>query len=381
MRVAIVSGILHPKFGGPASVVAAHARALSKHAQVEVLGVSGASDEPGIRSRVPHAKLFPAAFPQRWFRGRGLLRALDELAGRFDILHAHMLWDYPVLATWLASRHTGTPFVVTPHGSVAEAWRYSSAHKRIYRMLFGERILRDAACVHVLTERERSAVALFCSGARTQVIPNGLEPSAFGDYRNDTSSNGTRPQVLFLGRIAQHKGLEMLVRAWCAVAPERRSGWSLVLAGPDYRGEAEAIRAVAAQDGTRDSVRFVGFVDGEEKRRLLRESAFLALPSRSEALSMVMLEAAAAGLPTVYSVGCGFPELAAAGGGWEVEMTERDWTKALGRLIALPAAARDAMAVTALRFAHAQFEIDSVAQRLLTMYTDCVRRRNPRSAR
>lgn len=195
------------------------------------------------------------------------------------------------------------------------------------------------------------------------------------------SPQGSPPsQILYLGRIAQHKGLEMLVRAWCAIAPERRCGWSLVLAGPDYRGESAAIRALAAKDRARDSIRFVGFVDGENKRRLLCGSACLALPSKSEALSMVMLEAAAAGLPTIYSVGCGFPELAATGGGWEVER-DSDWTSALERLIVLPTAARDAMGRAALRFAHARFEIDSIAQQLLTMYADCVRRRETRSQR
>jgi glycosyltransferase involved in cell wall biosynthesis len=374
MRVAIISGILHPRYGGPSSVVAAHARALSKRAEVEVFGVARADEELGIHARLPNAKLFPAAFPARWFRGRGLLRALCREAKRFDILHAHMLWDYPVFATWLASRRTGVPFVVTPHGSVSESWRYSAAHKMVYRRIFVERLLRDAACVHVLTEKERAALLLFCASIRTCVVPNGLEPSAFWDFQRETASiEKPSSQILYLGRIAQHKGLEMLIRAWCAIDLERRRGWSLVLAGPDYRGEAEAIRALAAQDRAKNSVRFVGFVEGEAKRKLLQGSACLALPSKSEALSMVMLEAAAARVPVIYSVGCGFPELASAGGGWEVSMAEQDWTSALEKIIGLPPLDRDRTGEAALRFAHERFEIDLVAQQLLTMYADCVK--------
>jgi hypothetical protein len=96
LRVGIITGILHPSYGGPAAVVASHASALAGHVSVEVFGVVGPGEEEGVRASLPNAHLFPRNFPARWFRGAGMAGALKAAAARVDVLHAHMLWYLPV---------------------------------------------------------------------------------------------------------------------------------------------------------------------------------------------------------------------------------------------------------------------------------------------
>ena len=101
--------------------------------------------------------------------------------------------------------------------------------------------------------------------------------------------------VTFAGRITRDKGIRELVEAWQALA-ERRPGAHLVVAGrvdgPDPAGpELEA--ALAALPRTH----LVGHVDDLE--RLWSDSDVCVLPSYREGLPLVVIEAAAAGVPAV----------------------------------------------------------------------------------
>ena len=63
----------------------------------------------------------------------------------------------------------------------------------------------------------------------------------------------------------------------------------------------QRLHETVATHGLGDSVSFLGFVSGEEKRRVLREAWAFALPSHQENFGVAVLEAVAAGLPVVIS--------------------------------------------------------------------------------
>lgn len=126
------------------------------------------------------------------------------------------------------------------------------------------------------------------------LIPNGV------DYKFWSSGSSVRKRMnisagdfvtLYVGRLSEEKGVELLLRA------VSRVGCRLIIAGTGP--EEETLKGLAEQWGMKDSVSFRGYIPPEGIRNLLRSSDCLVLPSRSESAPLSILEAMAAGCPVI----------------------------------------------------------------------------------
>src|SRR6185437_10461916 len=104
-----------------------------------------------------------------------------------------------------------------------------------------------------------------------------------------------------------------------------------LLAGKDDGALAPFLRQVG-DAGLTSRVTWVGHVAGDRARQVWGAADAFVLPSYSEGFSMAILEALACRLPVLITTACHFPELAAAGGGIEVEPTADDLTRGLRSL-------------------------------------------------
>ena len=285
-----------------------------------------------------------------------------------------MLWDHPVRAAWVAARSAGKPLVVSPHGSASEAWRRDALHKRLYRKFFLDGMLRELGAMHALNRHEAEQIRAWGYGGRVEVIPNGLPASEYGRPRDVSPAVEkwpmlkTRKVLLYMGRLWREKGLDVLLDAW-ADAGIWRDGWALALAGPDYRGFEKELRARAAAQGLEDSVLFTGLATGAIKDALFGAARCFVLPSRSEGFSMAILEAMAAGLPCIYTCGCHFPELAEAGGGWEIELAREALAGALREIVRMPDGALREKGLRAMELGRRDYTMESVGESLMRLYT------------
>jgi glycosyltransferase involved in cell wall biosynthesis len=141
----------------------------------------------------------------------------------------------------------------------------------------------------VLNETDRAAIRRWSRWATCELIPNGATRPPVAER-----SLGSGSHILFLGRIdVRQKGLDLLVAAIAADPP----ALPLVIAGGgtarDERRLRELVRPV------RQYIRLVGRVCGPEKEKLLRDCAFVVLPSRYETFSLAALEGMTYGKPVV----------------------------------------------------------------------------------
>ncbi|SEE82930.1 Glycosyltransferase involved in cell wall bisynthesis [Streptomyces sp. 3213] len=121
----------------------------------------------------------------------------------------------------------------------------------------------------------------------------------------DIRREGGGEQLLYLGRLAEAKGVRLLMAAWDEIAAGGGVGVPLAVAGT---GPLE--KEVTAWAAGRDDVRYVGLLDPAECRKAIARSVAVIAPSTwLEAFGLVVVEAMAAGVPTVAAGHGAFVEL------------------------------------------------------------------------
>jgi glycosyltransferase involved in cell wall biosynthesis len=300
---------------------------------------------------------------------RGMLRLL-LLLQRFrpDIVHSHLfhanvlarsarlLWPAPVVISTLHS--------IAESGHALEGTGWRDLAYRITASLAD----RTVAVSQAVGDRHVEAHAV--SRRRLRVIPNGVDVAAF---RPDTELRARRRRELGIGdefvwlaagRLMWKKDYPTLLRAFAALG----SG-ELLIAGEGPQ-EAE-LRALA--DELRVSPRFLGSV--RDMPALLNAADALVLSSKVEGLPMVLLEAAA----------CGLPAVACDAGGVGEALIENetgfvcpaaDWQAlqgAMGRLAALTGEQRASMGKAARRLAVERFDLTRTVTDWEQLYRELLR--------
>ncbi len=231
------------------------------------------------------------------------------LAGRRPaLIHAHFGVD-GVYALPLA-RRLGIPLVTTFHGfdaTLSTAALLSSpawANYPVFRRQLAQRG-RMFLCVSSFI-RDR-VLAMGFPAARTHVHYTGIDAEAI---RPRAPAEETRT-ILHVARLVDMKGTRDLLQAVAALPP-RHADARLVIIGDGER--RRSLEALGGRLGLGERVRFLGALPHAQALDWMRRAAMLVLPSirtatgRTEGLGMVLLEAAATGVPIVGSRVGGIPE-------------------------------------------------------------------------
>jgi len=291
-----------------------------------------------------------------------------------DVVHLMGHWTLVNALVYLLARRLGKPYVVCPAGALPVYGR-SRVLKRLYNRLIGRRIVRDANGHVAIVEGEVPQFEGYGVPAKkVTVIQNGVDP---GDYvadgrpaLRDEHGIGDAPYVLSIGRLNEIKGPDLLLEAF-AGARDALPGCHLVFAGPD-EGMLAGMRDAARRSGLEGRVHFVGHLGGEEKSRALHDACLLAIPSRREAMSIVVLEAGAAGAPVLITDRCGFGEVEEAEGGLVVPATVEGLRSGLAELLSRPGRLRR-MGKNLRRLVVERFTWDSAIQKYLALYREVLR--------
>jgi glycosyltransferase involved in cell wall biosynthesis len=226
------------------------------------------------------------------------LRCLMRERG-VHVLHTHG-FKADVLG-YLAARGRPMALVSTPHGwSADEGWRIA-AYERIGRV-FARRFDR----VYPLSAPLKAD--LLARGFRrdqVHVVRNAVEDGPLESVYRDRERHlgGHRGVILFVGRLAVSKGVLDLIGAFaCAAIPPGTEVW-MVGEGP----ARDLVLRRARSLGVASRVRLLGYVD--DVRPALKAADVLVLPSYSEGIPRTLMEAGAAGVPTVASDILGVREL------------------------------------------------------------------------
>lgn len=301
--------------GGPARIIYDHTtEALKQGHSVTILSPMTPGEKmyevPPGATLVPCRRTTPISHVYREF-SLDLYSYLKKHIQEYDIIHIHGIWHFGSLAPFILKNEV--PIVITIHG-LLDRWAvaHSRWKKELVSFLYQKKVLAQADLIQVNNTDEVADVARYLGHEPKNlvIVPNGMRMEEFATlpptqlFRAQFGIDPYAPMVLFMGRLNVKKGLGLLLPAFAAYA-KTNPEVVLVLAGPNdgYQEEAETF---IEEHSLGDRIKLVGMLTDSVKKAALADADLFVLPSYSEGFSIAVLEAMAAGVPTLVSDRVGF---------------------------------------------------------------------------
>lgn len=244
---------------------------------------------PRIKEKKIRVLLVPFLFA-------GLFFKLFRIKSHFDCVHAHWIIPQGIVQSFV-----GMPYIVTGHGGDV-----TSLNKGIIKKL-KLRCLMKADKITVVSNALKKEVEALCHRNDVKIISMGCDTTRFDKkYRVENYFHqGEKPVVLFVGRLAEKKGVTYLIEAMKNIDAK------LVIVG-DGPLKNDLMQQAAPQ---KDKICFMGSRTHEELIKIYASADVFVAPSITaadgdkEGLGLVLLEAMASGLPVIGSNSGGIPEI------------------------------------------------------------------------
>ena len=336
---------------GPGRQLAALARALEARG-VELLVIMlqrRGRPSPPYAAYLERAGVRCLVLPER---GRVDLRLIgrigDVLADwKPDVVQTHS-YKTTALAYALRLRGARWPWIAFFHGATSEDLKVKAYH------WLDRRLMARADRIVVMSRAHARGFASL--GDRVSVVHNAVIPLPSEAEALDVARAGAstvRPRLGVVGRLSPEKGVDVFLEC-CALLRARGATFSAVIAGDGP--ERQALEAQRDRLGLADVVHFLGSV--RAVRSLYPQLDLLVIPSRSEGLPNVLLEALGADVPVVATEVGAVPEVLEDQDAGIVVPSESPSALADAIVRALPMKANrrcaDARAATAARFSLAR---------------------------
>lgn len=263
-------------------------------------------------------------------------RALDEF--RPDLILGS--WAYPDGRAALdLGRRAGLPVVIKVHGS--DVLTQAEFPARLQKTI---ETLRAADGIVAVSRDLSEKIASFgVPPERVRLVYNGVDTDRFHPGPRDEARarlglDAHRPMLLYVGNLLPVKGVDVLVEACGRLARSASADFACYMVG---QGPLRpALEARIAELGLANQVKLVGAKPHEQLPDWFRAADALVLPSRSEGVPNVLMEACATGIPFVASRVGGIPEVTHLGRGELVSAEDPDaLAGAMGRVLASGGAA------------------------------------------
>lgn len=284
--------------GGVATMVKAYLDSVEEFAKYDY-SLSNLNIAPTIHTGKSSIDNFAYIFTQR----KAVSMHLQE--NRYDVIHIHTSREFlflkDVLLAKMISKQTNIPIVMTIHVGAMEtvynriSWfkdkSISILNKYVSKTIFLSKVMREDFIKAGLSEQRSTVLYNFHN-----FVPTSKEPVRKPEL-----------QLLFVGAIHREKGILELLHA-IEQLPELKCHLNVCgkLTDNSIKEEVESLKEKLS-----DCVSFLGYVAGEEKTLLYKQTDILILPSYHEGLPLVIMEALGAGCAIIATKVGAIPEVLA----------------------------------------------------------------------
>jgi glycosyltransferase involved in cell wall biosynthesis len=321
MKAAMLSSEFPPKWGGVGIGAYYHALVLTKEHGVRYDILTRKMDKPfpkmpgkTLMHSVPFTKL-PMYFATSF--GRNAVKRMEELGKKWDICHVE--GNMTLLDKDLYSR-IKAPIITSQHGT----WKGERSQMRWEDISFNVQGMNDLAVMYLsprfdkyedyvlqysdvvvaISKREEKALKARGVDIKAKIvrIHQGVDEKTFHPSNKDQKvrkklkikADGSL--VLFVGRLAGRKGLDVVIEAFETIAKEDKlARLAIVGTGP----RIGMVRKQTKARGLEDRVELIGAVDLKELAKYYASADVTLFPSRWEGFGLIPLESMASGTPCV----------------------------------------------------------------------------------
>ena len=260
----------------------------------------------------PDVKLF-RSFSNRIKYSSEQQKFLIKHINEYNLVHVHGLWHLGAYPASKLAMKKNIPYIISPHGMLEpDAMNRSKLKKQLFWKAGYAQVFKRANAIHCTAKNEISSTLRVEPTANTFLVPNGVNLPM-------TTYKKIPNQLLFIGRVHPKKGIDRLIEAFASL---ENSELKLIVAGTgDKTYESEIKELIQSQQLT-NQIKLIGFVDGDQKQKLLAESQIVCVPSFSEGMPLVSLETMASGTPLLITKPSNVPEVSEYDCGLELENNE-----------------------------------------------------------
>ena len=237
---------------------------------------------------------------------------LLQNAHNYDFFIINGLWQHHGFVAHKVLHKLQRPYIVYTHGMLDPWFKKAFPLKHLKKWLYwpwGEyKVLRDARAVIFTSQEERvcSRKSFWLYKANEIVTAYGTSAPPKNDRELSNQFLSKYPTLknkrimLFLSRIHEKKGCDLILEAFAAVA-KRHKDLHLVMAGPDQNDYLQKLHAMALHLNIADRITWTGMLHGDAKWGAFYASEVFCLPSHQENFGIVVAEALACGKPVLIS--------------------------------------------------------------------------------
>ena len=303
----------NPAGGGPIEGIKQLAVAKQKMGLTIEVASLDAPDDPWVKDFPLKVHAMGPSYLRYGYSPR-LIPWLREHCREYKFVVVNGIWQFNSFAARKVLRKAGVPYFVFTHGMLDPWFKRHYPLKHLKKWLYwpwGEyRVLRDAAAVlfTCLEEKIQARRSFWLYRCNEKVVGYGTA-GWMGDAEGQRAAffeaypqlRGKR-LILFLGRIHEKKGVDLLIEAFARVISEKPdSNMHLLMVGPMDNAFARKLQQLGTNLGLDDRITWTGMLQGDLKWGAFKVSEAFILPSHQENFGISVAEALSASLPVLIS--------------------------------------------------------------------------------